>query len=257
MFVLVIVFIVLPFFLLGVFAAKKTVEPNASFGVGLQDFCYKEFSEKNSLLDREDGRIPGVNAALSLKSEKYLLGLSFSYTQGDVDYNGQTQGGLPYKTMTSERIVDASISLGILNLIKMTKPSVLYFGLGFHEWQRHILPTSTVFGLVETYYWPYGFFGGKVELLKRENITLWIDGRLTRPINPIMNICFSNYDCEDLHLGVKIGGRASLPIHYRWDAKNELIVEPYFESWNFGRSSDESLTINGVSAGGAIHEPRS
>ena len=237
--------------------------PNAGstslqIGIALQDFGYKEFDDQNKLLDREDGWIPGISGAYSQQTDKYSLDISFSYLQGEVIYDGQTQGGAPHKTHTNERIIDVSISLGFRDVIKnLPNPSVLYFGLGFREWQRDILPTSTVLGLFETYSWHYGFIGGKVELFDKDKFTVWLDGRLMRPINPTMGICLSGFDCADLNLGVNTSGRVSIPIHYQLYPNNSLIIEPYFESWDFGRSPGEELTINGTPTGAVILEPRS
>lgn len=238
-------------------ANPEAVSTNLQTGIALQDFGYKEFDDQNTLLDREDGWIPGISGAFSRQTDKYSLDISFTYLQGNVAYDGQTQSGAPHKTNTNEQIIDTSISLGFFDAIKLPKPSVLYFGLGFHEWQRDILPTSTVLGLFETYHWYYGFIGGRIKLLSNEKLSLWLDGRLTRPINPTMTVCLSGFDCADLSLGIKTNGRVSLPVHYQLHTNNKLIIEPYFESWDFGRSPDETLTINGMPTGSVIHEPRS
>ncbi len=240
-----------------VFAADKAGSLNASIGLASQDFGYKEFSDDGRLLNREDGWLPGISGALLWQSDQYFLNVSFTYLKGNVVYKGQTQSGAPHKTKTNEQIVDISVSLGILDVIQLVKPSALYFGLGFREWQRDILPTNAVLGLFETYYWYYGFIGGRVQLLGKEKWAVWLDGRFTRPINPIMNICLLNYDCADLSLGVNLSGRVSLPIYYQLRANSKLIVEPYFESWDFGRSPNETLTINGMPVGATIYEPRS
>ena len=244
-------------FTIGAFAANKPVSQNISLGLALQDFGYKEFNDQNNLLDREDGWIPGISGAYTQQTDKYILDMTLTYLNGDVVYDGQTQGGTPHKTHTNEKIIDTSISLGFLDAIKLPKPSVLYIGLGFREWQRDILPKGTVLGLFETYHWYYGFIGGRIELLKKENLSLWLDGRFTRPINPIMRVCLSGFDCANLNLGVNTSGRVSLPIHYRLHPNNSLILEPYFESWDFGRSPGEELTINGTPTGAVILEPRS
>lgn len=239
------------------FATEKPVTQHINLGFALKDFGYKEFSDQNTLLDREDGWIPGISGAYSLKNDRYSLDIGLIYLNGNVVYDGQTQGGIPHKTKTNEQIIDTTVSLRFLDVIKLPNPSSLYIGLGFREWQRDILPTSTVLGLFETYHWYYGFFGGSIELIKKVKFTLRVDGRLARPINPVMNICFSNFDCADLNLGSDIGGRISMPIHYHLHSNNKLIVEPYFETWNFGRSPDEELTTNGTPTGSFIHEPRS
>lgn len=244
-------------FAVSAFASNRPVSENISLGFALQDFGYKEFSDQNTLLDREDGLIPGISGAYSRQTGKYSLDINFSYLKGNVVYDGQTQGGIPLKTKTNEQITDTSISLGILDALKLAKPSTLYFGFGYREWRRDILPTGTVLGLFETYHWYYGFIGGMVELLKNEKLTLWLDGRLTRPMNPIMRVCLSGFDCADLNLGVNTSGRVSLPIHYQLYPNNKLIIEPYFESWDFGRSPGEALTINGALTGAVILEPRS
>lgn len=244
-------------FTVNAFAANKSASHNVSIGIALQDFGYKEFSDQNTLLDREDGWIPGISGAYSQQTDKYSLDIGFTYIKGNVVYDGQTQGGIPLKTKTNEQIIDTSISLGILDTLKLVKPSILYFGFGFREWQRDILPTGTVLGLFETYHWHYGFIGGRVELLKKENLSLWLDGRFTRPINPIMRVCLSGFDCADLSLGINTSGRVSLPIHYRLHPNNSIIIEPYFESWDFGRSPGKELTINGTPTGAVILEPRS
>jgi hypothetical protein len=239
-------------------ANLDTISRNVSLGFALQDFGYKEFDDQDTLLDREDGWISGISGTLSTQTEKYSLDIGISYLNGNVVYDGQLQNGTPHKTKTNEQIFDASISLGFFDVIKnLPKPSVLYFGLGFREWQRDILPTSTVLGLFEIYSWHYGFIGGKIELFDEDKFTVWLDGRLTRPINPTMNICLSGYDCADLDLGVNTSGRVSVPIHYQLYPNNKLIFEPYFESWDFGRSPNETLTINGTPTGIIIYEPQS
>ena len=245
-------------FTISAFAADRPVSQSFSLGLALQDFGYKEFSNQNTLLDREDGWIPGISGAYSQQTDKYSLDIGLTYLKGKVVYDGQTQGGTPHKTHTNEQIIDVSISLGFRDVIKnLPKPSVLYFGLGYREWQRDILPTNNVLGLFEIYSWHYGFIGGKVELFDEDKFTVWLDGRLTRPINPTMNICLSGYDCADLDLGVNTSGRVSVPIHYQLYPNNKLIFEPYFESWDFGRSPAKALTINGTPTGAFILEPRS
>jgi hypothetical protein len=164
---------------------------------------------------------------------------------------------LPHKTHTNEKIFDSTILFGVIDAIRLSNPSALYFGLGFREWRRDILPTASVQGLFEKYSWYYGVIGGRVELLRNKKMSLWLDGRFTRPIDPVMNICLSNFDCMDLRLGVNTSGRIALPINFRAFRNSNLIIEPYFESWDFGRSASEELTINGAPAGGSIYEPRS
>lgn len=248
-------------FLLGILlpavAYAESTHADLLLGISVQDFGYKEFSDQNTLFDREDGWISGISGSFSQQTDKYFLDVGFTYLKGDVVYDGQTQSGLPHKTQTNEQIIDTTISLGILDAINLARPSSLYFGFGFREWQRNILSTNNVRGLFETYSWYYGFVGGKVELLSKDKLSVWLDGRLTRPINPTMEVCYSNFDCADLSLGVNTSGRVSLPIHYRINTNSKLVVEPYFESWDFGRSPNQTLTINGAPAGGFIYEPRS
>ena len=233
-----------------------------AIGAAVLDFGYQEFSDSGKLLNREDGPIPGLVASLSRSRDRWLLAGDFSYHAGDVTYNGQTNTGVPITTRTDQKIVDMAVRAEYWQATTGGLNYALYLGAGYHRWERDIQPTRTasgapVGGLFETYEWWLGFLGAKMVLRESGKVRWLLDVRLTRPVNPSITVDFHGlYDNARLDLGERWGARLALPWRYAVSRTAGLIVEPFVESYELGRSATTPLTRNGIVVG-TVYEPRS
>ena len=240
------------------FAAKIEYQ----LGIGLMDFNYAEYDDNNKFLDGETGFIPGVVHKLKLKSQKtYTEFVGQAYTN-TVKYDGQTQDGIPLKTKSDAVIIDAHFKYGLrLSRARNHGP---YAGIGFRYWLRNIrsgrdINGDAVAGLLEQYRWSYGLLGYTGNFHVSENITLGFDIRHTYMFNGKMDVDFlgyKNYDSTQVELGNRAGLRFALPIQ-RKIRSHRLILSPYYEILDIGKSNSVRVTADGVPTDTTIHEPRS
>ena len=231
-------------------------------GAGLMDFNYTEYDDDDVFLDGETGFIPGVVLKLKLRSQKIyteFVGQAYANT---IEYDGQTQGGTPLKTKSNAVIVDTHFKSGLrLSHARNHGP---YAGIGFRYWLRNILPGrdingNAVAGLLEQYHWSYGLLGYSGNFHVSEKVTLGFDIRHTYMFNGKMDVNFlgyKNYDNTQVELGNRAGQRFALPITTKIRS-HRLILSPYYEILDIGKSNSVGVTIDGVPTNTVIHEPRS
>lgn len=225
--------------------------------VSLMHFDYREYRDNGSLLDRENGYLPGVSFSLARAVGGWEAMGRVSHHGDTIDYSGETEAGVPVQTSTSEKLTDISLQLGKDEAFGEGTPAKLYGGIGHRQWRRDIHSTATVRGLLENYRWSYVFLGALASLAQKDSFILALDMRLTRTVNPTIHVDFGGvYDSAMLSLKEKSGFRISLPATLPQANGLQLRIEPFWEEWHFGRSNTESITRNGVSVG-TVFEPRS
>ena len=74
-----------------------TADVNLRLGASIQDFGYKEFNDQNVLIDREDGLMPGLLVEFGSQWQDVAGIFRFELFDGLVDYDGQTQSGIPIR----------------------------------------------------------------------------------------------------------------------------------------------------------------
>ncbi len=231
-------------------------------GLGQLRFGYKEFADDGDLLDREDGLISGVAAGVSRRHGDWTFAVEGAYHAGDVTYDGQTNTGIPVRSRTDEDIVDLALRADRPGRTSGGRGYAFYGGIGYHFWGRDIRPTRTpagqpVGGLFEAYTWWLGFVGGRIALIESSRSLWQVDLRLLRMVSAKIDVDFNGvYDDATLDLGERFGVRITFPWRYALDGRTDLVVEPYAEGWDIGRSATESLMRNGGVVG-AVYEPRS
>ena len=241
-------------------SAAETSSPvrlSGEVGISAQHFQYTEFNDAGAILDRETATLPGLSLALLGEwNNTYALG-EFSYQKGTARYVGKTNSGAALRTDTRETIADAAIQAGRWFTPEQFPRYALYGGVGYHQWQRDIKSTPSVGGLFETYKWWYGFIGAKAELFKQERSDWLLDIRVTQPIRPKIVIDFQGAYAvsPELNLGERPGIRVALPWRFNQKEGTTLIIEPYFEQWNLGRSADSSFRSGSLTL--TVHEPES
>lgn len=239
--------------------------PAFNLGVGFDAmyFDYREFNGNDVLLDKETGPMPGLHLSGALQWDNWYSELVYEYHLGTVDYDGQTQNGEPLTTETEEDIVDLSLIVGRHFGAASRYRSALYAGLGYHYWERNILPTGTVAGLLETYQWSYALLGVKFSFLKSDQNGLLLDLRVRRMLDATMDVDFlgfMNWDNTTLDLGEDWSFRFGLPYILSLGQHASLTIEPYISTWYIERSETREITSGGLPLTPirlVIHEPRS
>lgn len=244
--------------------------PSFNLGVGFDAmyFDYREFNGDDILLDKETGLMPGLYLSAGLQWDKWYSELVYEYHLGTVDYDGQTQNGVPLATDTEEDIVDLSLLVGRQFGVASRYRSAVYAGLGYHYWERNILPTSNVAGLLETYKWSYALLGAKLSFLQSSKNGLLLDLRVRRMLDATMDIDFlgfidgngNQWDNTTLNLGEDWSYRLGLPYILSLSQNASLTIEPYISTWFIERSNSQELTSGGqplLIQRLVIHEPRS
>lgn len=231
-------------------------------GAALLDFSYKEFDDDGSLLDREDGVVPGLFIGVTQTRNTWSWSGRFAFHRGDVAYDGQTSGGIPLTTRTDELFMQVAFQAARPPRGTGLAQSGYYAGFDYRRWERDIRSTESppgtfVLGPFEVYQWWSVYAGTNAVLSDRPHGTWSIDLRLLRTINPDIRINFHGlYDNVRFDLGERFGFRLAFPWQRRLAGGDLLTVEPYLEGWKFGRSADRVLTQGGVPAG-SVFEPRS
>ena len=240
-------------------------ETTAWIGLSVMEFGYKEFSDRDQLLDREDGLLPGLLLGVMQPWNNWFGQLEGGIYSGQVTYDGQTQSGIPLQTATDELIIDSSLQLGYwFNRLKRFNYA-FYAGLGYRFWRRDIRPTALtdgtpIFGLLETYQWKYASLGSKAKFKQSDNVYWKIDVQLMRTLDPEIEVDFQGlrgFDDTQLQLGEKFGARIRIFWNYAVRETQSLEIMPFYEQWDLGRSPEKMVTSNGQPQGIRIFEPRS
>jgi hypothetical protein len=243
-------------------SAWGTSSFNLGVGFDAMYFDYREFNGNDVLLDKETGTIPGLHLSAALQWDKWYSELVYEYHLGTVNYDGQTQNGDPLSTDTEEDIVDLSLVVGRHFGAVSRYRSAFYAGLGYHYWERNILPTGTVAGLLETYKWSYALLGTKLSFLKSSKNGLLLDLRVRRMLDATMDVDFlgfNNWDNVTLNLGEDWSYRIGLQYILSLNPNASLTIEPYISTWFIKRSDRQEITRGGnpLPLTLVIYEPRS
>lgn len=236
-------------------------------GASLMNFGYIEYDINGAWLDEENGVLPGLLFGGTLYWTNWYASLMLNYHFGDVEYQGQTQSidpdlsGLPINSRSDTDIFDTTAIAGY-----QFSALTAYGGLGYYYWRRNIRSTTTdnglsVAGVLEFYSWTYAILGLNIPVVKNGDFHLNLDVRATRMLDANMEVDFQGFggfDIAMLNLGEDWGVRLALPWTFRaFGDSSMLTVEPYYTTWNIGRSSVTELTINGEGTGSGVVEPRS
>jgi hypothetical protein len=229
---------------------------SAGAGASVAKFSQREFADSGSLLDREDGALPGLNLRLSSERANWILAAAATLQGANLDYRGQTQTGTPLTTHTNEALTGVSMTGGYRFNPDRNPVYCVYGGLAYLRWQRNIWSTESVRGLKELYQWRDLVLGADVLIVVDAQQTWRLDLRFNVPQQATIDVDFGDlYDRARLNLGRAIGWRLGLSGAHALDTQDALVIEPYYEQRKIGRSNDGVLTRSGVVVG-TVFEPR-
>jgi len=232
----------------------SVAETQLTISPSLLHFDYTEFSTTDSVLDRELGWLPGLDARLRHPvSSDWFIAAHTSYYQGMVDYVGQTQSGVPHTTDTDTNLFRIGASIERLIYTK----THLFLSAQSHRWKRDIQDNNNISGIDETYQWMEYSIGlnSDVFVSHQDVINLEAGFLITRNATLDVDLTRANLGSTTLDLGNGSGIRLNLLWQRQYKENARYGLSLFFESWEFGRSNtkqtQDSTTIVFVT------EPRS
>lgn len=223
-------------------------------GPTVQQFQYQEFNASGASLNEETGILPGAQFAIRYADERLSHQVKLSLSGGDVDYDGQTQGGAPHLTDTRTRLYGLGYRIETAN-----SPDHLtaYMSADWTYWSREIQPAGFIIGLDESYRWPSLGLGLKWPLFESNKHALHISGGYLRILPGRFTVDLSElgYSKQEINLGSGEGGEASLLYRFGFSAKQSVEVELFAQRWSFQASAPETIRNGARSL--TFLEPRS
>lgn len=229
------------------------------FAGELMYFEYEETGDDGSRLNKETGYIPGVSVAASQLYRGITHNIEYSFYGGDVDYDGQTQTGIPHQTRTDQRIY--RLQYRFSGSLESTDAD-LYGKVYWQQWDRDIQPRNNVGGLFERYEWWSLEAGIEVPLMRRDRQDLLLELGILTTLNGTMTVDLSalGYGEPVLDLGNETGFSGELKYEIRPQQNTSLRFGLQFRTWEFGRSNT-LVIIDGTALCGRslcpIYEPAS
>lgn len=248
-----IVFLLCCVFSTVTYASSSNTDTRLS--LSFMNFDYRELDDNDEQLNREHGPLPGFSLNMDNRVLGVLMTGEFSLYVSDVQYDGQTQSGIPVESRTDTFIYDFSLSITHILSGRSLLPERIYYGMGYRHWDRNIRDTETdtgvpVMGLHEVYRLPYVLLGSRWNLFNTESVNGSINLRV---IHTVASEMFVNlFEGTTLDLGEKFGGRASIVFTSASNRRKNYFIETFYELWQIGKSDTE---FN--SGLGYIYEPRS
>lgn len=225
-----------------------------SLSPSLLHFDYTEFSTTNEVLDRESGWLTGIEVKLRHDvTSDWLINIYSSYYQGTVDYDGQTQSGIPHTTDTEMELIrlGASIERSIIENMH------LFAGVQSHRWQRNIQDNNNVSGLDETYKWLEYSIGlnSDIPVTAKDHVNLSASYLFIRNATIYVDLSKINLGSATLDIGDDTGARLNATWTHQHKNNTHYGIDVFFEAWRFGRSNTKQ-TQNSTSIV-FVTEPRS
>lgn len=228
------------------FGQETKLVPEHAFEIGL-NLGYFNYEEDFGTADPEwDGFMYGVIGSYTYHN-KMMLHASLEYTQGNIDYDGETQDGTPYKEDGDDWILECRVLLGP-DFTPNGHLITPFIGIGYRYWNDDIggpggyerevqywyspIGIKTVSALSDMWTWgmsaEYDYFlGGKVK-------------------SHLSDVASGLSDPEvDQDSGDGYGLRFSLRFSRAFEGSSSLSIEPYISYWDIDESDTEVLTLNG------------
>lgn len=223
--------------------------------VGLtgQKFNYNEFDDQGTSLLSENGIIPGINFLLGYHQHNYFLSTRINYFRGSVDYDGQTQSGLPLQSITNSELGswDSSVGWYVINEVSV------FLRLSKHYWNRDIQATDTSGRLFEHYSWNQAGVGMQIRYDFSPKSSLNLHGVLSKTHNPEVLVDLRPYGGENVLL--ELGSEQSIELGYEWvyrvSPSFALGLGAKYQKYRFGESDSKITFLNSSIV--SISEPSS
>ena len=224
-----------------VFASANCDAADLSIAGELMYFDYEETDLDGSTLNTETGFIPGVSVAVSSPHRRIIHSLEFSLYSGDVNYDGQTQAGVPHQTTTEQTIY--RLQYRFSGSLESTDAD-LYGKIYWQQWDRDIQPNAGVFGLFERYRWWSIEAGVEVPLMRKDRQDLLLELGALATLNGTILVDLSDAGFGEpvLDLGSGIGFSGEIRYEIMQSNNSSLHFGVSYRTWEFGRSNSAIIT---------------
>lgn len=238
--------------------AFASVNGEVELGISSKQFDYREFDTSGTLLDKEDGILPGVKLAARLFSGAYFIGLGLDYSHGQADYQAHL-AGTRLSTTTDETITDLSLSAGRRWVFNNQFSLTSALSYGERLWRRDIHSTAAASGLLEDYHWPYMgvSFEGCYAIDNKQTLALTLGWQQTQHADMRVEFKSGQFDDTTLDLPNGDGYQVGLRWNYQWRSQLVLSLSPVYRTWDMPRSDAVLLFNQGNQTGSRATEPAS
>ncbi len=211
------------------------------------DFLHNDYKESATppFKSNEKGWLPGgrlVYTYQGITNPLYgrLLGEFFD---GELDYDGSTQEGVPLKATS-----DAQVFIGEANIGYNIKPLkvIVYTGIGYRDWNRFVARQYT-----EDYRWKYWPIGLRGSYRINENISGSIDVSARYAFGGTIKVYLTDmhdaYNDPKADLGEKWGYRIEAPVEFKVPNNPNwtMVATPWYEYSAIGKSNVFDITYGG------------
>lgn len=240
--------------LLPLFAVGPAQAEEFQVTFGSEYFSWREYDGSSKLLEETGQRyFVGLEAENS-QANDWVYGLRGRLYTGRVDYDGQTQTGVPHTTDTDYGGWSAEVDF-TRNFIRAQTAAADYWGLrlglGYDSWLRNIRDSGGVYGYKERYDVGYGRLGAVYTATSGWSL----QGGLKVPLFTAEDVGLSRFGYDDVTLKPKPDYSLYAAVNYRLDGR--WSIGGYFDSYRFRASGVEPVTIGGYPTGDAVYQPKS
>ena len=245
--------VVLSLILVSYLFTKNSFANSLEISTDIMRFDYQEFDTSGELLNKEIGFIPGVGMKFSTTYKHTGITAFVSIHDGQIDYVGNTQSGLPHTTKTNERLIKSGILL--TSRKHPDFPARLLFSVAFQFWDRDILSKNNVNGLHEHYTWYEYSLGLNFQQDISNNTYYWANTSALLIYEPEITVLLKDGN-KTLNIGEHIGLRLQAGKTWLMNSENTFSASITSEFFEFGRSNT-IYTNNFFGSPGFITEPQS
>jgi hypothetical protein len=203
------------------------------------NFTWKEYGSNSSKLLEEYGRLYGVGisgkTALNEINNKLTARGRIEVFDGTIDYDGQTQAGLPAKTETDYRGNKIDSSLGWKVNVTNQLSFEPFAGLGHVRWVRKIRGTENIIGYDEIWRSFYSSIGFYSDYASRSQLKIFAEITLKIPL--------------DNELETGLGGGTKIKPGEKKSIFSEIGIQHsrfkasvYYESMEFSKSKTDAFS---------------
>lgn len=229
--------------------ADEPWQTTATLGGSAQYTDMRE-SINGSTVVRETGWLPGALGRLTLSHEDLELGAELHGYTGALDYDGETQSGLPFRTRT-----DTGYAGTEFGIAWKTQGFRFRYFLGYEYWQRDVRGSGNVGGADETYAWWRQGLGADYRLVLNPQWSLTPGLSAWYSYGVRQDARSGNLDTSHLRPGSAPGVRIDLPLSTHFQQGLELTLRPYAQVFHFGRSPNVPASANGMLTGTSLYQP--
>jgi len=212
---------------------------NMRLALQFQQFTWKEFGDNGAQLLKESGPLFGLHMAGEGYGRSSLTAggaLKMNVFGGRVDYNGQTQGGMPFKTKTDYFGGELN---GILPLRAMPADDFyvkVFAGPAIRFWRRDLNGRAGVGGYTEDWFVFDGRAGVGLDYLLPADMRLFAEGGCKIPFTAREEVDWSKFGVGKISLEPeqKISPFAEIGLSWKY-----LFVSGFYDSLRFDKSGVE------------------